>query len=56
MCLDIKQIHNNQVNMEKVETNSRVIGKLESVSDFPIKCLCGGSLVDFQVVFDPNRE
>lgn len=56
MCFEVKHIHDNQSNMEKVETNSRKIEKLESVSDFPIKCLCGGSLVDFQVVFDPSRE
>jgi hypothetical protein len=25
-------------------------------SDFPVKCLCGGSLIEYPPVFDPNGE
>lgn len=57
MCLDVNYIHNNQNNM-KESSGSRRNSDEKNVSkyDLPVKCLCGGSLIEHQPVFDPNGE
>jgi hypothetical protein len=56
MCLDIKYIYNNQGEMKtRTESNGNSV-KDGSSYDVPIKCLCGGSLVDHKPVFDPKGE
>jgi hypothetical protein len=56
MCLDVNHIYNNQNNMKEAKTNKKNSEKVESSSDFPVKCLCGGSLIEYPPVFDPNGE
>lgn len=51
MCLDVNYIYSNQSNMKERKENA---GKSDSIYDFPIKCVCGGSLVDHKPVFDPK--
>lgn len=53
MCLDVNYIYNNQSNMKERRES---VNNAETIYDFPIKCVCGGSLVDHKPVFDPKGE
>lgn len=56
MCLDVNYMYSNQSDMKERKESVSNRGKLDSIYDFPIKCVCGGSLVDNKPVFDPNGE
>lgn len=56
MCLDVAFMYNNQENMKESNRSTQNSQKIASTSDFPIKCLCGGSLIDYPPVFDPKGE
>lgn len=56
MCLDVNHMYNNQSNMKEAKGNGVNNVVKDSGSDFPVKCLCGGSIIDYQPVYDPNGE
>lgn len=60
MCLDISYLHGNQKKMEistEEELNGdEIIVNPDAISDVPIKCLCGGNLLEYPPVFDPKAE
>lgn len=56
MCLDVDYNYNNQTDMKERRENGVNSNKTDSCYDFPIKCLCGGSLVEHPPVFDPKGE
>lgn len=56
MCLDVNYKNTNQNNMKKSKESLENSEKTENSYDFPIKCLCGGSLIEHQPVFDPKGE
>ncbi|CRL01560.1 CLUMA_CG014403, isoform A [Clunio marinus] len=56
MCLDVT-CNNSKQNMIKLsEENSIIQEQSNSLSECQVKCLCGGSLVNFPPIFDPNGE
>lgn len=56
MCLDVSYIYNNQNNMKESNGSERNTENSISNYDYPIKCLCGGSLIEHPPVFDPKGE
>lgn len=56
MCLDVNYIYNNQSNMKERKESAVNSAKADSIYDFPIECVCGGSIVDHKPVFDPKGE
>ena len=56
MCLDVNYMFKNQNNMDKSSESRGNSEKIDSSYDFPIKRLCGGSLIEHRPVFDPKGE
>lgn len=56
MCLDVSHTSNNPNNMKNSNESAEMSGKDENSSDLPIKCVCGGSLIEHKPVFDPKGE
>lgn len=56
MCLDINHVYNNQNNMKEFGRSALNSENNKSDYDFPVRCLCGGSLIDHRPVFDPKGE
>lgn len=56
MCLDANHTSKTKKDMKNSRERAENSEKVESSYDFPIKCLCGGSLIEHQPVFDPKGE
>lgn len=56
MCLDVTYKYSNQENMKESKRRNVNNQKENLDSDFPIKRLCGGSLIEYKPVFDPKGE
>lgn len=56
MCLDVSFIYKNQENMKK-STETPTNNEINMMnSETVINRLCGGSLINYQPVFDPKGE
>lgn len=53
MCLDVNLMYNNQSSMKERQDSEADTVKTD---DLPVKCLCGGSLIELPPVFDPKGE